>query len=117
MSYRISLRADSDGNVTGAVIRGIHEGRESMLNVVSVSPTHIVLHRQGYSENPGSRYSMLMSYYAPETTVYEIVGRYSKYTFYCDEVTSWSNGRGKNRETPKLPKMERGMMYVGETHV
>ena len=117
MSYRISLRSDAKGNVTGAVIRGIHEGREGMLNVVSVSQTHIVLHRQGYSENPGSRYSMLMSYYTPETTVYEIEERISKHTFHCEAVTSWSTGRGKNREVPKLPKMERGMMYVGEAHV
>ena len=109
MEYRITLRT-TDRKVTGAVIRGIHSGNKE-LEVLSVSPKHIVLKRAGFSENPGSRNSGLMSYYPPEVTVYEIIERTGVNNFVCESITSYTVGRSKNKEQPMLPKLDKTKMY------
>lgn len=68
--------------------------------VISLTPTHIVTKRLGYSENPGSRYSGLMSYYPPEITVWEITDWLNPREIRVECVTSWDAGRKGNPIKP-----------------
>ena len=89
-----------------ADLSGIHQSK--LARVVQMSQTHIVLHQAGHSENPGSRYSGLNSYYPPNVTVYEIKERLSEREFRAVATISWDAGKGDNASRPYLPPMEGG---------
>ena len=66
--------------------------------VLAHNDEYLVLKSHGYSENPGSRYSGLMSYYPPETTVYRVVRTKdadSSTLLRCVPAINWSNARKK----------------------
>ena len=70
--YIINLSGDDDTGYEADLL-GIYQPKPAA--VISWSLNHIAIKQAGYSENPGSRYSGLMSYYPPEITVYEIIER------------------------------------------
>ena len=61
--------------------------------VLTHSDSHIVAKRKGYSENPGSRYSGLKSYYPATTTVYEIEGKDKFGRLILSQLISWEAKR------------------------
>ena len=87
-----------------AFLHGIFQSQ--LADVLQCTNSHIVLKSHGYSENPGSRNSGLMSYYPPEVDVYEIIEREAGRRFKCRGIVSWNAGRGKNKTSVVLPTFE-----------
>lgn len=79
-TYRLDLR---QGQVK---LVGI-EHKEA--RVLARNATNIVVAFAGWGENPGSRYSMLYSYYPAETKVYEILEVIENDYLRVEEVISW----------------------------
>ncbi len=105
MITRITLQGNPEIGYT-AELSGIYQSQP--YEVLQCTKNHLVLKSHGYSENPGSRYSGLMSYYPPEVFVYEIIERLSETRFKCQDLVSWEAGRGKNKTRVRLPKWDRG---------
>ncbi len=103
MKVYITLQGSPEAGYK-AFLHGIFQSQ--LADVLQCTNSHIVLKSHGYSENPGSRNSGLMSYYPPEVDVYEIIERFSETRFRCKSLVGWKAGRGKNKECVHIPKFE-----------